>query len=132
MAMDAGPEIDRARAEVGSVEGEYLELGTHYANPALKLRERKTGDEIWCWVSDGDLERFSEMVRTADIWRHKRVRARGKILYDRNGKILRVEAQDVQPIDVPLVTLDEVRDPHFTNGLTVSEYLNRLRDGTLG
>ncbi|HLO19136.1 MAG TPA: hypothetical protein VK192_01420 [Sphingomicrobium sp.] len=131
-AMDAAPEIDRARAEVGSLDGEYLELGTHYAHPALKLRERKTGAEIWCWVSEGDLERFSEMVRAADVWRHKRVRARGKILYDRNGGILHVEAQDVQLAEVPRVTLDDVRDPYFTAGLSVSEYLNRLREGTLG
>jgi hypothetical protein len=131
-AIDAAPQIDRGRAEVGSVEGEYLEIGTHYAHPAIKLRERKTGAEIWCWVSDSDLERFSDRVKVADVWRHKRVRARGKILYDRNGGILRVEAQDVQLTEVPRVTLDEVRDPHFTNGLSVSEYLNRLREGTLG
>jgi hypothetical protein len=130
--MDAGPEIDRARVEIGSVEGEYIQLGTHYAHSALKLRERKTGAEIWCWVSDDDLERFSEMVKAVDVWRHKKVRARGKILYDRNGGILHVGAHDVQLTEVPRVTLDEVRDPHFTGGLSVSEYMNRLREGTLG
>ena len=76
--------------------------------------------------------RFSERVKAIDVWRHKRVLARGKILYDRTGGILRVEADDVQLIDVPRVTLDEVRDPNFTGGLSVSEYLNRLREGSLG
>ena len=131
-ALNAPPDIDRSRAEIGSVEGDYLYLGDHYAHPAIKLRERKTGAEIWCWVSEGDLERFSERVKAADVWRHKRVRARGKILYDRNGGILHVEAQDVQLTEVPRVGLDEVRDPNFTGGLSVSEYLNRLREGNLG
>jgi hypothetical protein len=131
-AIDAAPEVDRARAEIGSVEGEYLEIGTHHAHPAIKLRERKTGADIWCWVSEGDLERFSELVKAVDVWRHKRVRARGKILYDRNGEILHVEAHDAQLTEVPRVRLDEVRDTNFTGGLSVSEYLNRLREGDLG
>src|SRR5205085_8638174 len=78
-AFDAPPEVDRARTEIGSIEGDYLYLGDYYARPAIKLRERKTGVEIWCRISEGDLERFSERVRAVDVWRHKRVRARGKI-----------------------------------------------------
>lgn len=131
-ALGAPPEVDRSRAEIGSIEGDYLYLGDHYAHPALKILERKTGAEVWCWVSETDLERFSELVKAADVWRHKRVRARGKILYDRYGGILHVEAHDVQLTEVPRVGLDEVRDPNFTGGLSVSEYLNRLREGNLG
>jgi hypothetical protein len=131
-AMDAAPEIDRARAEVGSIDGEYVEIGTHYAHPAIKLKERKTGADIWCWVSEGDLERFSERVKAVDVWRHKSVCARGKILYDHSGGILHVEAHDVRLTEVPRVTLDEVRDANFTGGLSISEYLDRLREGTLG
>jgi len=33
---------------------------------------------------------------------------------------------------MPKVRLDEVRDRDFTGSLSVSEYLNRLRDGNLG
>jgi len=94
--------------------------------------ERKTGKELWCWVSENDLERFSELVKAADVWRHKRVRARGIICYNSNGELLHLEARDVQLADVPKVRLDEVRDRNFTGGLSVSEYLNRLRDGDLG
>jgi hypothetical protein len=132
-ALDAAqPAIDRSRAENGSVEGEYLEIGTHYAHPAIRIRERKTGAEIWCWVSENDLERFSDRIRAADVWRHKRVRARGKIYYNSSGDVLHVEARDVQLAEVRHVELDEVRDPDFTGGLSVSEYLNRLREGNLG
>jgi hypothetical protein len=131
-AIDAPPQVDRQRTEIGSVEGDYVNLGSHYGHSAIRLREQKTGADVWCWVSDSDLDRFSELVKAVDIWRHKRVRARGRILYDSEGGILHVEAQDIQLIDVPRVRLDEVRDPNFTNGLRVSEYLNRLRDGDLG
>lgn len=132
-ALDAAqPAVDRSRAEIGSVEGEYLDLGSHYAHPAIKIRERKSAAEIWCWVSERDLARFSELVRAEDVWRHRRVRARGKIYYSVSGDILRVEATDVQLSEVPRVTVDEVRDRNFTGGLSVSEYLNRLREGELG
>jgi hypothetical protein len=132
-ALDAAqPTIDRSRAEIGSIEGEYLDIGSHYAHPAIRIRERKTGGEVWCWVSEKDLERFSELVRAADVWRHKRILARGKIYYSMAGDILRIEATGVQLVDVPRVTLDEVRDRNFTGGLRVSEYLNRLREGDLG
>lgn len=132
-AIDAiRPTIDRSRAERGSIEGDYLDLGTHYGHPAIRLRERKSGAEVWCWVSENDLERFSELVKAADVWRHKRVRARGKIYYNTDGDVLHVEARDVRLSDVRKVSIDEVRDPNFTGGLSVSEYLNRLREGTLG
>lgn len=132
-ALDAPPQVDRSRAEIGSIEGDYLYLGDHYAHPAIKIRERKTGAEIWCWISEADLERFSsDLIRAADVWRHKRVRARGKIYYSMAGDVLRVEATDVQLVEVQRVSLDEVRDPNFTGGLSVSEYLNRLREGSLG
>ena len=129
---DLGENIDRSRTEVGSMEGDYLELGHHYAHPAIKLRERKTGREIWCWVSDSDLEQFSEHIRAADIWRHKRVRARGKILFNSAGDVLHIEANDVQLIAAQKITVDEVRDRGFSGGLSVSEYLERLREGDLG
>ena len=126
------PAIDRSRVEIGSIEGEYVNLGTNYGHPAIRLRERKTGAQVWCWVSENDLERFSERVKAADVWMHKRVRARGKIYYGSDGGLLHIEADDVQLADVGRVRLDEVRDPDFTGGLSVSEYLNRLIEGTLG
>lgn len=131
--LDAPPDVDRSRAEIGSIEGEYLYLGDHYAHPAIKIKERKTGAEVWCWVSETDLERFSsELIRAADVWRHKPVRARGKIYYSMAGDMLRVEATDVQLLEAKRVALDGVREPNFTGGLTVSEYLDRLREGRLG
>lgn len=128
----AAGEIDRSRTEVGSIEGEYLQLGHHYAHPAIKVRERKTGHEVWCWLSEHDLKKFSDTVRAEDVWRRRRMKARGKIIFNSIGEILHVETIDVQLIDVPKVTVDEVRDPRFTGGLNVSAYLDRFREGELG
>jgi ribosomal protein L19 len=126
------PENDRSRVEIGSIEGTYLQIGHYYAHPAIKIRERKSGTEIWCRISEENLERFSERIKAVDVWRHKRVRARGRIYFDSNGRVLRVEAADVQVIAIPHVTVDEVRDREFTGGLSVSEYLERFREGSLG
>jgi hypothetical protein len=131
-AIEAHPSIDRSRVEIGSVEGEYLDIGHHYGHPAIKLLERKTRREVWCWISEHELDKFSALVKAADVWRYKRVRASGKIYYNSIGDFLHVEAQDVHLVDVRRVGLDEVRDPDFTGGLRVSDYLNRLRDGNFG
>jgi len=88
--------IDRSRSEIGSIEGEYLDIGHHYGHPAIRLLERKTGKELWCWVSENDLERFSELVKAADVWRHERVRARGTIYYNSDGELLHLEARDAE------------------------------------
>jgi hypothetical protein len=131
-AEPEAPPIDRARIEVGSIEGEYLNIGHHYGHPAILVRERKTGGPIWCWVADDDLETISARIRAADVWLRKRVRARGKIIFNSTGDMLHVEAVDVQLSDIERVALDDVRDRSFTDGLTVSEYLERFREGDLG
>lgn len=129
--LGAEPAVDRARAEVGSIDGDYMYLGFRSAKPAIRIRERKTGAAIWCLVSEKDFERIDSKVRASDVWRHRRVRARGKIFYDSAGDIVRVQTTEIELLPAQDVALDDVRDATFTGGLSVSEYLELFREGNL-
>lgn len=121
-----------ARNEVGSIEGRIVDLGTDYEEPAVKLREHRTGREIQCRVSPQAQEEIKTSLTAGDVWQHRRVRVRGVLKYDAAGKIVRVYDGRLSYIDPADVRIEDLRDEGFTGGLPAYEYLDRLRDGTLG
>ena len=120
-----------AREEVGSVEGTLQDVATHYNSPAVKLIDVH-GQEIWCRLSAELQEEFQNKATYKDVWQHRRVIARGRIRYGRDGEILYILAHDLGRIKSNEVPLETIRDPYFTDGLPIGEYLDRFRDGTLG
>ncbi len=57
---------------------------------------------------------------------------RGRIRYNNSGAILFAIANDISRIEPRAVPLNAIRDPNFTGGLSVSDYLDRFRDGAFG
>jgi hypothetical protein len=51
---------DRAREEIGSIEGALLEVGTDYNQPAILIRDRRTEQEVWCRVNHKLTHRISQ------------------------------------------------------------------------
>jgi hypothetical protein len=125
-------DITSAREEIGSLEGTLSEVGTYYNYPAIRIIEGRTKDPLWCRLSTELQEEFQDKASFADVWRHRRVFVRGRIKYNVDGEIESVFASDIRQIDVPEVSLDAIRDPDFTGGLSIGEYLDRFRDGALG
>lgn len=121
-----------ARKEVGSIEGRLVDLGTDYEEPAVKLREQRTGREVQCRVSAEARAEIERSLTAGDVWRHRRVRVRGVLSYDASGKVLRVYEGSLAYIDPPPVQVDDLKDETFTGGLSAHEYLDRLREGKLG
>lgn len=119
-----------AREEVGSVEGTLSDIGTHYGHPAAKIIVR--GKELWCWLSDELQDQLYDKATYKDVWQHKRVIARGRIRYGQDRQITYVVANDIRRIEARDVSLDEIKDPNFTGGLAIGEYLDRFREGLLG
>ena len=120
-----------ARKEIGSIEGRIVELSTDYEEPAIKLKEHRTGREIQCRISTearGEVERD---LSVGDVWAHRRARVHGVINYDQNGKIIRVFDGRITYIVPKVVSVDDLRDPEFTGGLPVYEYLEKLRENEL-
>jgi hypothetical protein len=122
----------RTKEQVGSIEGRLIEVNTYHGKPAIRLTERKSGAEVWCIVPEAFQHEIAEHTSIEDVWRGSRVVVRGRIMYGFDGKISRVEAASVRRVEARSVSEEQISDKDFTGGLTVTEYLERLRDGSLG
>jgi hypothetical protein len=123
---------NRGREEIGSIEGYLLDVGTEYNQPAILVRERKTDREIWCRVDPQLKHEISESARFEDVWARRRVIVRGRVVYDVNGVVVRVHAQSVVPIKSRNMTVHDIKDDEFGDGLSTKDYLDKLREGELG
>lgn len=123
---------DRGREEIGSIEGMLIDVGTDYNQPALLVRERKSGQEIWCRVPQELKHKISDEARFEDVWDRQRVIVRGRISHDSNGVITRVKAQSVERITPRQMTINDIKDQNFTGNMSAAEYLEKLREGELG
>ncbi len=121
-----------ARHERGSIEGRIVEIGTDYDVPAILLTESKSGRQIWCRIDASSELELAENMKAGDAWGHRRARVRGVLHFDESGKVLRVVDGAVAFIEPRSVNADEIVDRSFTEGYTVAEYLDRLREGEFG
>jgi hypothetical protein len=123
---------NRGREEIGSIEGHLLDVGTEYNQPSILIRERKSGAEIWCRVDATVKHEISEASSFEDVWDRKRVIVRGRISYNSDGDIVRVRATSVETVDARRMTFHDIKDNNFTDGLSINEYIDRLREGEIG
>lgn len=120
------------KTQIGSINGVFSQITTYHNTPAVIIRENKTGRDIACIVSEELKLRITKDISIGDVWEHVPVIVRGEILYGIGRGIKRVIASDIQRKEKKEMSLDQIRDRNFTNGLTVAEYLDKLREGTLG
>ena len=130
--LDALFDTVSTRDEIGSIEGTLSDVGTHYNLPAAKIIDTRNKKEVWCRLSAALQEEFQDKATYKDVWQHRRVIVSGRIKYDKDGNILYVVASDIRRIESREVSLEAIKDPGFTGGLPIGEYLDRFRDGTLG
>lgn len=126
------PRPSKTKEQVGSIEGHLLQIAAHYGHPAIQVRDRKTKEEIWCVVPDAFQHEVSESTSVEDVWKGSRVSVRGRISYGTDGKIARVVASSVRRIESQTILEATISDKEFTGGISVSEYLEKFRDGNLG
>ena len=117
-----------ARREVGSIQGQIVEIGTYYDKPAVHVREHSTNRDIWCQVDERALGEIERMITAGDVWRHRRVMVRGELSYDSCGQLVRVYEGRVSYVDAKDIALEDLYDTEFTEGLPAHEYLDRLRE----
>ncbi|MDB5860854.1 MAG: hypothetical protein JWQ76_4543 [Ramlibacter sp.] len=120
------------KQQVGSLDGTLVQVATHYNQPAIQLVERKSGNEVWCIVPEAFQHEISEHTSVEDVWKGSRVVVRGTLVYGADGKLSRVVATDVRRVEARNVAEGELTDKGFTAGLSVIDYLEQLREGTLG
>lgn len=123
----------KTKDQLGSIEGELTGVTLYREKRALKVAERKTGNEITCVVNDEELAKeIAQTQNFEDVWKHRRVTVKGLIRYNKHGGILQVVATSITPVAARHVSEDELRDETFTDGLRSDDYLNKWRDGDLG
>lgn len=117
-----------ARREVGSIQGQIVEIGTHYDKPAVHVCEHPTDRDIWCQVDERALGEIEKMITAGDVWQHRRVTVHGELSYDSSGQLVRVYEGRLTYIDAKYIDPEDLYDPEFTEGLPAHEYLDRLRE----
>ena len=121
-----------SRQEHGSIEGRIVDIGTDYDFPAIHLEEHKTGQKIWCRVNASVVDNLADKIRAGHVWGHKRVRIRGIVNYDDEGRTIRVIGGSVGYIEEIPYDLDKLEDSDFTGQYTVREYLDKLQENEFG
>jgi hypothetical protein len=120
------------REETGSIEGVLTYLGESKGFPAIAILDSRTKSRVWCRLSEDLQAKLADKAAFDDFWKHQRVIVRGKIRYDKSGDIAFVVAFDLMRIETRNVPLSAIKDSDFTGGLSISEYLDRFREGALG
>ncbi len=125
----------RKREALGSIDGRIVNLNTDRARPSIRVLEHSSGREINCVISEDLLPEIESSLTAGDAWKRRRVRVRGTISYDSDGRIVRlydgripIEDGRIQFIEPKEVTIEDLHDPDFTGGLPAHEYLDKLRE----
>jgi hypothetical protein len=124
--------IPRPKVQMGSLEGRLIKVSKYRSKPALRIRERKTGLDLWGIVEAGHAAQVANAADFNDVWSGRRILVSGRIEYNARGQVDRVYVRDMNLIDASRIGIEDIRDTDFTGGLSPSEYLDKLRDGDLG
>lgn len=122
---------DKTHTEIGSIDAYLIEVGAHYNEPAIKVRNRLTGALLWCRVTESERDAISESTKLADVWEHRRVRIHGRISYDRQGNISSIKATKVVPQSGKATDVTSIYDEKFTGEASPEDYLHGLREGKI-
>jgi hypothetical protein len=127
--MELAPrvEIDLSRDEYGSIEGFVLSEAPFRGQPAIRLRERLSGTELWCVFSPQVAGRAGRSHSWEDSWSNRRVSVTGKISFGKDGRPRAAYVTDIDDIDVTPLEYGDIADPNFTGGLSPSDYVASLR-----
>lgn len=116
-------------SQIGSIEGILLGVTSYYSYPAIRVKERISGDVVWCMIEEEHRKQIVEEADFDDVWSGRRVRIRGKLEYNDVGNLDKVLVSEIIPMNPRNVSLNEIKDTEFTGGLAVSEYIDKLREG---
>lgn len=112
----------------GSITGSLIQLGVYSHKPAIQVKEFSTGQSIWCQVNESVLSDVGKMICAKHVWDGQEVRVTGMINFDDTGKMTHLFDSKISFFYRRQVSLEELHDPGFSEGLPSEEYLERLRN----
>lgn len=130
VALAAAP-VHRFKAhnEVGSIEGHVISVGLFRGEPAMRVRDRRNAAEVVCIVPPELHDAVVHDVDIDDVWRNSRVSVHGGLYYDNSGRVYRVDADRISKTPEAHVSLEDLYDTDFTEGLEPDVYLEQWREG---
>jgi hypothetical protein len=118
------------RTAYGEIEGQMLAAGRYNRRPAVQIYTHLYGF-VWCVLNEALVSEFGSQHRLAEVWEGKAVGVDGRLHYLRGGRLNRIEAERMRPIEAPAFDINAILDPDFTAGFDPVEYLERLHEGDL-
>jgi hypothetical protein len=118
------------RLAYGEIEGQLVAAGRYARRPAIQINTHFYGG-VWCVLGEALVSRFGGEHKLAEVWEGKTIGVYGRLHYLSGGRLNRMDADEVRPIEVPLIDLDAILDADFTAGLDPVEYLEKLHEGDL-
>lgn len=115
----------------GSVEGVIVSTQMYYNKPSVMIKERISGENIHCVMDQALSDTIGEEHNWSEVWQSKRVLVEGLISYDAAGRPKRVNASNITLVKTKKISLADIYDEDFTNGLPVGEYQEKIREGKL-
>jgi hypothetical protein len=119
-------EIDKSRAEFGTIDAYVAEAKTYHGRPAIYVKERLSDRVIPCILTDDLAERVGHTHSWNDAWKGKRVRVKGQIFYDRHGDVSRVSATGLTDVNVTEPELRSLQATGILEGRTPVEHIAAL------
>jgi len=113
----------------GSVTGSLINIGKRYTKPIIYIKEFNSGNKLWCEVDQQTITELEEEIRAKDVWEQRDIVVQGMLNYDDNGKLTHIIDSKVSYLDRKHVSIEELHDPDFTEGLSSEQYLEKLRGG---
>lgn len=132
LVEDRYSEQDQTHTEYGSAEGTVLAASTYHHHPLLFLKERLSGDRVTCVLTEEAAKKVGLKESLNVVWEGQRVLAHGSLHYGADGRIVKIDADDLETIKEEIVDLNEIRAMDITCGLSPSEYLDKIREGDFG
>lgn len=84
--IEDAPQADLSRTEIGTIEGDVLLAGPYRGQPAIQIRDRLSGSEVWCVFAPELAEAEGPQHSWAEAWSNCRVLVTGSIRYARDGR----------------------------------------------
>ncbi len=117
---------DKSHSEFGVVDAHVGRTDTYHGKPALYIKDRLSGSLVPCVLSDELAAKEGPAHSWTDAWTGKRIRVKGRIYYDKDGKIARISAVNMEDVSPRDVSLEELREIDLLDGKSPVEYLDDL------
>jgi hypothetical protein len=118
---------DLTRTEFGSIEGDVIGITTHYRRPAFLIRDRLSDREVKCVLSDEAAPKIGAEHEWREAWSGQRVLVAGRLHFNSNGDLLKVDADEVTTITPRDVSLKDIQGGTPDPGApSARKYLDKL------